>query len=71
LSKPRHESVSHIQIRHAYDFSLCFLHELLMSFLKPITTRRLGELVTMDIVEYQLSHRGHRYCLVMIDHFTK
>jgi hypothetical protein len=26
------ESVSHIQIRHAYDFSLCFLHELLMSF---------------------------------------
>jgi hypothetical protein len=29
----QHESVSHIQIRHAYDFSLCFLHELLMSFL--------------------------------------
>ena len=22
-----------VQIRHAYDFSLCFLHELLMSFL--------------------------------------
>ena len=22
--------LSHIQIRHAYDFSLCFLHELLM-----------------------------------------
>ena len=32
----QHESVSHIQIRHAYDFSLCFLHELLMSFLRPI-----------------------------------
>jgi hypothetical protein len=29
----QHESVSHIQIRHAYDFSLCFLHDLLMSFL--------------------------------------
>ena len=29
----QHESVSHIQIRHPYDFSLCFLHELLMSFL--------------------------------------
>ena len=28
----QHESVSHIQIRHAYDFSLCFLHELLMIF---------------------------------------
>ena len=27
------ESVSHIQIRHPYDFSLCFLHELLMSLL--------------------------------------
>ena len=25
-----------IQIRHAYDFSLCFLHELLMSFLSTI-----------------------------------
>ena len=24
----------HIKIRHAYDFSLCFPHELLMSFLK-------------------------------------
>jgi hypothetical protein len=23
----QHESVSHIQIRHAYDFSLCFLHD--------------------------------------------
>ena len=33
----QHESVSHIQIRDAYDFSLCFLHELLMSFLKLIT----------------------------------
>jgi hypothetical protein len=32
----QHESVSHIQIRHAYDFSLCFLHELLMSFLIAI-----------------------------------
>jgi hypothetical protein len=32
----QHESVSHIQIRHAYDFSLCFLHELLMSFLITI-----------------------------------
>ena len=30
-------SVSHIQIRHAYDFSLCFLHELLMSFLNIYT----------------------------------
>ena len=34
----QHESVSHIQIRHAYDFSLCFLHELLMSFLIPDKT---------------------------------
>ena len=25
-------SLSHIKIRHAYDFSLCFPHELLMSF---------------------------------------
>ena len=33
----QHESVSHIQIRHAYDFSLCFLHELLMSFLLKYT----------------------------------
>ena len=33
----QHESVSHKQIRHAYDFSLCFLHELLMSFLKDDT----------------------------------
>jgi hypothetical protein len=39
--------------------------------LHPITTRRPGELVTMDIVEYPLSPRGYRYCLVMIDHFTK
>ena len=35
----QHESVSHIQIRHAYDFSLCFLHELLMSFLKLFTIK--------------------------------
>ena len=34
----QHESVSHIQIRHAYDFSLCVLHELLMSFLKSCIT---------------------------------
>jgi hypothetical protein len=34
----QHESVSHIQIRHAYDFSLCFLHELLMSFLIVLTS---------------------------------
>jgi hypothetical protein len=26
------KSLSHIKIRHAYDFSLCFPHELLMSF---------------------------------------
>jgi hypothetical protein len=25
----------------------------------------------MDIVENILSLRGYRYCLVMIDHFTK
>ena len=25
------KSLSHIKIRHAYDFSLCFRHELLMS----------------------------------------
>ena len=25
----------------------------------------------MDIVEYPLSPRGYRYCLVMIGHFTK
>ena len=39
--------------------------------LQPITTSRPGELVTMDIVEYPQSARGYRYCLVMIDHFTK
>ena len=27
---------SHIKIRHAYDFSLCFPHELLMSFLNIV-----------------------------------
>ena len=26
-----HDSISHIKIRHAYDFSLCILNELLMS----------------------------------------
>jgi hypothetical protein len=26
----------HIKIRHAYDFSLCFPHELLMSFLNSV-----------------------------------
>ena len=39
--------------------------------LQPITTQRPGELVTMDIVEYPQSVRGYRYCLVMVDHFTK
>ena len=39
--------------------------------LQPIITHRPGELVTMDIVEYPLSSQGYRYCLVMVDHFTK
>lgn len=39
--------------------------------LQPIATCRPGELVTMDIVEYPLSSQGFRYCLVMVDHFTK
>lgn len=39
--------------------------------LQPIITSHPGELVTMDIVEYPQSSRGYRYCLVMIDHFTK
>ena len=39
--------------------------------LQPITTKRPGELVTMDIVEYPQSVHGYRYCLVMVDHFTK
>ena len=39
--------------------------------LQPITTQRPGELVTMGIVKYPESARGYRYCLVMIDHFTK
>ena len=39
--------------------------------LQSITTSRPGELVTMDFVEYAQSARGYRYCLVMIDHFTK
>ena len=39
--------------------------------LQSISTCRPGELVTMDIVEYAQSSRGYRYCLVMIDHFTK
>ena len=37
----QHESISHIQIRHAYDFSLCFLHELLMSFLIVYTCKHM------------------------------
>ena len=37
----------------------------------PIITHRPGELRTMDIVEYPLSSHGYRYCLVMVDHFTK
>ena len=39
--------------------------------LQPIISSRPGELVTMDIVEYPLSSRGYRYCLVVVDHFTK
>ena len=39
--------------------------------LQSITTCQPGELVTMDIVEYAQSSRGYRYCLVMVDHFTK
>lgn len=38
---------------------------------QPIVTCRPGELVTMDIVEYPLSSQGFRYCLAMVDHFTK
>ena len=41
------------------------------ALLQPITTQRPGELVTMDIVEYPQSVREYRYCLVMVDHFTK
>ena len=39
--------------------------------LQPIITSRPGELVTMDIVEYPLSSQGYRYCLVVVDHFSK
>ena len=39
--------------------------------LQPIISSPPGELVTMDIVEYPLSSQGHRYCLVVVDHFTK
>ena len=39
--------------------------------LQPIVRSHPGELVTMDIVEYPLSSRGYRYCLVVVDHFTK
>ena len=39
--------------------------------LQPITTPRPGEVVTMDIVEYAPSVREYRYCLIMIDHFSK
>ena len=39
--------------------------------LQPISTSRPGELVTMDIVEYAQSSQGYRYCLVVVDHFTK
>jgi len=39
--------------------------------LHPIVTHSPGELVTMDIMEYPLSSQGYRYCLVMVDHFTK
>ena len=39
--------------------------------LQSIVTSRPGEVVAMDIVEYTKSSRGSRYCLVMIDHFTK
>ena len=39
--------------------------------LQPIVTKRPGQLVTMDIVEYSRSNRGSEYCLIMIDHFNK
>ena len=39
--------------------------------LQSIVTSRPGEVVAMDIVEYTKSSRGSRYCLVMINHFTK
>jgi hypothetical protein len=58
----QHESVSHIQIRHAYDFSLCFLHELLMSFLSMITK----SLVLKHLVIYILTLEIIIYFLPMI-----
>lgn len=39
--------------------------------LQPIVTMRPRELVTLDLVEYPVSSDGHRYTLVVIDHFTK
>ena len=39
--------------------------------LQSIITLWPGEFVTMDIVEYRQSARGYRYCLLVIDHFTK
>jgi len=39
--------------------------------IQPIIISRSGELVAMDIVKYPISSQGYRYCLVMVDHFTK
>ena len=54
----QHESVSHIQIRHAYDFSLCFLHELLMSFLIQFTVHIYIQIHTYTI-------HTHMYLIVI------
>jgi hypothetical protein len=65
----QHESVSHIQIRHAYDFSLCFLHELLMSFLNVVYRSKLSnwplrKIVTLYILRPYIWRPGFMHVLV-------
>jgi hypothetical protein len=60
----QHESVSHIQIRHAYDFSLCFLYELLMSFLKKFLTckpQTARDLIQTNHIICVINHLHARY----------
>ena len=59
----QHESVSHIQIRHAYDFSLCFIHELLMSFLTVVTE------LTLLILSALLQGCSNKSDTVMIERY--
>jgi hypothetical protein len=52
------------QIRHAYDFSLCFLHELLMSFLIQYINKVVNKLLHTCFVKTTW-HRQYEHKLVM------